>query len=128
MRDVLLVGVGSGLGGAARYGLVAAALAIFGPAFPVGTLLANVLGSALIGLIAALARAESRFLVPPATRQLLAIGFCGGFTTYSFFGWHALWLAGRSIVVATSYVLLTTALSLVAVWLAYRVTVIYFSR
>jgi len=122
MRHYLLVGLGSAVGGLARFGTVTAAVALFGPGFPVGTLAVNVLGSLLIGLIMGLSCAERR-LITPELRSLLAVGFCGGFTTFSFFSWHILALteAGQAPL-ALLYIASTTLLSLLAVWIGYGLT------
>lgn len=65
-------------------------------AAPLGTLLINVLGSALLGAIAALAVARPE-LMSTELRLGLAVGLCGGFTTFSSFGVEALAMlqAGR---------------------------------
>jgi len=121
MRNALWVALGSGLGGAARYATVAAALALFGPAFPVGTLMVNVVGSLLIGVLAGLVRPHGEDPLSPHVRLLLATGFCGGFTTYSFFAYQSLWLVqmGRPVA-ALAYTLGSPALGLLAVWVGYR--------
>ena len=80
MRDVLLVALGGGLGSALRYGV---ALALPTRELPWGTLTVNVLGSLLLGFVVAVALSQkelSTFWTP-----LVAIGFCGGFTTFSSF-------------------------------------------
>jgi fluoride exporter len=128
MRALVLVGIGSGIGGVARYALVSLALALAGPHFPVGTLLVNILGSVLIGVFAALARAESRYVVSSEARALLAIGFCGGFTTFSFFAWQVMVLGAASVLVALSYVIASFGLSFLAVSAGYIVTVRNFSQ
>lgn len=128
MRHYLYVAIGSGLGGLARYASVAAGLAVFGSAFPLGTLFVNVVGSALIGVIAGLARAESRYILRPETRSLLAVGFCGGFTTFSFFAWQTYVLSAVSAWLATIYVVTSVALSLAAVWAGFAFTVRLSSR
>ncbi len=87
----LIVLVGSGAGGVARYLTSTWMAARFGPAFPWGTLTVNVAGGLLIGLIATLA--DERGLIGPQTRLLLVVGFLGGFTTFSSFSLESLRLA-----------------------------------
>lgn len=81
----LLVAAGGAIGslGRAWIGLVAARL--FGIGFPWGTMIVNILGSAIIGICAATALSPSRTLLSPELRIFLMVGFCGGFTTFSSF-------------------------------------------
>lgn len=85
MKQVLLVFLGGGLGSAARYGV---SKWLYSPAqaIPYGTLLANVIGSLLIGIILGYSL-KSNALSQQAT-LLLATGFCGGFTTFSTFAYE----------------------------------------
>lgn len=78
-----LVGLGSMLGGIGRYGLTLATQNVAAFSLPYGTLLSNLAGCLLIGLIAGFGgRTE---LLSTEMRLLLATGFCGGFTTMSSF-------------------------------------------
>lgn len=108
------------LGGAA--GSVGRALIglAFHARFPWATLIVNVAGSLFIGWI------MSRFgATEPAHSarllNLLAVGFCGGFTTFSTFSWQTLdqMLKGQWLAAAAN-VLLSVTLCLVAVWLGFR--------
>ncbi|MDQ2740723.1 MAG: fluoride efflux transporter CrcB [Chloroflexota bacterium] len=80
---LLLVLLGGALGSGARYGVALWAAARFGPAFPWGTLMVNVAGSFLIGLLATLANELGR--IGPEGRVFLLVGVLGGFTTFSSF-------------------------------------------
>ncbi|MEO3809089.1 CrcB family protein [Sphaerisporangium sp. B11E5] len=83
---VLLVAAGAAAGAPARYLADRAVQARTGSVFPWGTLVVNVVGSALLGFLAAL----------PAGGTLMATagtGFCGALTTYSTFGYETLRLA-----------------------------------
>lgn len=73
--------VASAAGGAARYVLAGAVYQVFGTRFPYGTLVVNLSGCLLIGVLNSLA--EVKFLLGPNARALLMIGFCGAFTTLS---------------------------------------------
>jgi fluoride exporter len=78
---VLLVALGGAAGSVGRY-LLGALVNRTSSGFPVGTLVVNVLGCALAGLIARL------ILSAPSQQRLnaaLIVGFCGGFTTFSAF-------------------------------------------
>ena len=116
----LLVFIGSGLGGAARHGVGLLALKWLGPNLPVGTLLINITGSFLIGIVAEYWAVKSG--LPQLTRLFLITGVIGGFTTFSTFSLEAalLWERGQplfaAIYVAASVVLSIGAL-FAALWL-----------
>jgi len=83
VRALLLVGLGGLLGSVARYLGYLAALRLGAGPFPYGTLVINVLGSFLIGVVYGW---TARTSLPGAEiRLFLATGFCGGFTTFSAF-------------------------------------------
>jgi CrcB protein len=110
-----LVFLGGGLGAALRHGVNRAALALFGPAIPAGTIIVNVVGSLAMGLLVGILAA-----VPGGTSQNLrlfvATGVLGGFTTFSAFSLDALtlWERGQSAA-AIAYVVGSVALSLAAI-------------
>jgi CrcB protein len=115
---VLAVAVGSALGGVARYGLSGLVARSFGETFPWGTLIVNVLGSFLIGFVAALTGPDGRLLVSPVTRQFWMPGIFGGFTTFSSFSLQTLNLAqDGEWARAGANVGLSVALCLLGVWL-----------
>ena len=73
--------LGSIVGGVSRYLLAGFVYQSLGNGFPYGTLIVNLSGCFLIGILNALA--ESKFLLSPNARILLMVGFCGAFTTFS---------------------------------------------
>ena len=83
MLNYFWVGVGSALGGMARYWLSGLVAQRIGETFPWGTMMVNISGSFVIGLFAALTDPDGRWLVSPAARQFVMIGICGGYTTFS---------------------------------------------
>ncbi|MCH8499477.1 MAG: fluoride efflux transporter CrcB [Marinobacter sp.] len=85
----LWVALGSGLGSMSRYGLQLWLPASEG-ALPLATLTVNVLGSFLIGLIAAIQLPSRHLMASVQARQFLMTGFCGGFTTFSVFSLETL--------------------------------------
>jgi fluoride exporter len=113
----LAVAAGGALGSVARFWLAAAMTTLTGARFPWGTLLINVLGSFLIGLIAALTVTPGRIGMHPDLRIFLMVGVCGGFTTFSAFSLQTLELlqAGDGWP-AAGYVLGSVAGCLGAVW------------
>ena len=82
MKQVFLVFIGGGLGSVARY-LLSLKLNNYENAVPYGTLLANILGSLFIGIIFGYMAKTGN--LSEKYSLLLAVGFCGGFTTFSTF-------------------------------------------
>jgi CrcB protein len=77
----LLVFIGGGLGAMARYFVTTNLAGKLGN-FPIGTMAANILGSLLMGLVVGIIAGRSAL---ENVRLLLAVGFLGGFTTFSSF-------------------------------------------
>lgn len=87
MTQIVLVGLGGMIGSVSRFllsGFVQRLSPILG--FPLGTLVVNVVGCFLIGLLIGLT--ETRQLFGPEIRLFLFIGVLGGFTTFSTFGYE----------------------------------------
>ncbi len=93
MLALLWVGLGSAAGGAARYAVSGAVARRIGEVFPWGTLVVNVSGSLLIGLLAALVAPTGAMPRDATVGLLLMTGFCGGYTTFSSFSLQTLNLA-----------------------------------
>lgn len=118
MKDLLLIGLGSCLGGMARH-LVGLGVRHLGVASLWGTLAVNLLGCLLIGLLAGLFARHPN--VSLAVQRFLTIGVCGGFTTFSTFSRDGLtlWQEGRLPAFAL-YVGGSVVAGLVAVAASYR--------
>jgi CrcB protein len=86
MLQVLVIGFGGFLGTIARFGLGGLVHKHFGGSFPLGTLVINVLGCLVIGVLMYLI--EDRSLFGPTARLFLTIGLLGGFTTFSSFSYE----------------------------------------
>lgn len=111
LHPVLLVALGGAVGSVCRYGVAVAAAALFGPAFPWGTLAVNVAGSFLMGAFVGVLALHADG--SQALRLLVATGFLGGFTTLSSFSLDAVVLWERGAVgAAASYVAASIVLSL----------------
>ena len=110
MNPVLQVALGGAAGAVARHGVNIGAGRLFGPGFPVGTVVVNILGSFLMGLLVVVLAARGNALSP-----LLMTGLLGGFTTFSAFSLDAvtLWQRGQGAV-ALAYVAGSVGLSLAA--------------
>jgi CrcB protein len=116
----LWIALGSAIGGAARYGCTDLAARWLGASFPWGTLIVNVSGSFLIGLLAGVMSPDGRLLATPDVRAFLMIGILGGYTTFSSFSLETLNLArDGEWVFASANVALSVGLCLAAVWLGY---------
>ena len=82
-KILLFIGSGSFLGGIARYLTSRLVQNSFASAFPYGTMVVNILGCLLVGLIFGLS--ERTNMINDEWRLFLTVGFCGGFTTFSTF-------------------------------------------
>ena len=102
----LLVGLGSMAGGVSRYGLTLATQNVSAFSLPYGTLLSNLAGCLLIGLLAGFGAKTG--LMSSEMRLLLATGFCGGFTTMSSFIYElGQFVQGREYFFASTYFIVT---------------------
>jgi CrcB protein len=117
MASYFWIAVGSALGGMARYWCSGLAARLFGETFPWGTLVVNIIGSFVIGFFAALTGPDGRVDVGVTARQFVAIGLCGGYTTFSSFSIQTLSLMQEGEWFrAGGYIVLSVVCCLVAVW------------
>ena len=117
----LLVGVGGALGSMARHGLnhIVHQRAL-SSTFPTGIFIINILGSAVIGVVAGLI-ASGRWSVSFEARTFLIVGLLGGFTTFSSFSFDTLALVRDGhLGQAVWNVVGQVGLSLVGVWAGFR--------
>lgn len=113
----LFVAAGAAIGGVAR-ALVSLALADAAPhGFPWGTLVANVVGSFIIGFYATLTEPGGRLMVTARTRQFVMTGICGGFTTFSIFSLETFrFIATQDYPMAAANVGLSVVAWMLSVW------------
>ncbi len=117
MGAYLAVAIGGAVGSVARFWMTGAMTAVTGPRFPWGTLLINVIGSFIIGLVAGFTLTPTRMGVHPDIRIFLMTGICGGFTTFSAFSLQTLELLQTGdIAPAIGYALGSVIACLLAVW------------
>ncbi len=90
IKNILLVGLGGGVGSITRYLFYKWFAENLPYSFPWGTFLINLTGCFLIGLLYAVS--EKTTLLSPQSRLLLITGLCGGFTTFSAFAFENLTL------------------------------------
>jgi CrcB protein len=120
---ILLIALFGAAGTLARYGLQGIVQIRAGSAFPYGTLLVNLTGCFFLALIGQFTL--NRLVISPDWRVAIAVGFFGGYTTFSSFGWETAkmmedgeWL--RATTYVTASVLAGLFLSVVGIRLANR--------
>jgi fluoride exporter len=91
LKDVLWISLGAVLGANLRYAVSRLALKYLSASAPYGTLIVNVTGSLMLGFF--LAWTTERVLADPRWRMVVAIGFCGGYTTFSSYSYETVTLA-----------------------------------
>lgn len=121
MSAWLLIFVGSGFGGITRYAVGKAVQAWWTNAFPLPTLLVNVLACVVLGFVAG--KVQAKLAYHAEMQMLLMTGFCGGFSTFSTFSLETLKLleAGQYVYVI-GYTLSSVLLCLGAVWAGLRLS------
>jgi CrcB protein len=88
LKDFLAISVAAILGANLRYVISRLAAKEFGPVFPYGTLIINLLGSFIVGLF--VIWTTERVLVDPRWRLLVVVAFCGSFTTFSSYAFESM--------------------------------------
>jgi len=127
IRDCLCVALGGAIGSLARYAIGIGAGLCLGKSFPWGTLIANVVGCFLMGIVVKVLldlEAHSPEAITSGLRNQfalwhrgVAIGFLGGLTTFSTFGADTLReLTSGQIKIALANILANVTCSLIAVW------------
>ena len=121
MTGLLLVAAGGALGSVGRYLLVTQAARWLGPDFPWGTFAVNLLGSFAMGIL--MGAVAHYVVVGPQLRLFFAVGFLGGFTTFSSFSLDAVvlfergdWLAGIAYVGGSVLAALAAFCAGLAIW------------
>ena len=84
--QLVLIAIFGAVGTLARYGLQGFVQVRSGSAFPYGTLLINLTGCFFLGLIGQFMM--NRMVLPAEWRVAITVGFFGGYTTFSSFGWE----------------------------------------
>jgi CrcB protein len=98
MNMILSIAAGGAIGALGRHYVGGMALALWGAAFPWGTLIVNIAGSFLMGVLAGIFAQGSG--VSPEVRVFLTVGFLGAFTTFSAFSLDVVTLYERGDVMA----------------------------
>lgn len=115
ISTILAVALGGALGALARYGVGALSLLLLGVGFPWGTLIVNVVGSFLMGVLVTYFGVV--FNPGRAVQIMLTTGFLGAFTTFSTFSLDVVTLYERGdMTVTVSYALASVILSIAALF------------
>ena len=111
--NLLIIALGGALGAVSRFLLGNGLSRALGSALPYGTFVINIVGCFAMGLLMTII--VDREMIPAAWRLFLCVGFLGGFTTFSSFGYEALMLLteGRMLA-ALAYAGGSVVLGLVA--------------
>ena len=114
----LIVFLGAGIGGALRHGTNLACARLCGTAFPWGTLTVNVVGSLIMGLLAAWFAFRAGAELTQHARLFLTTGVLGGYTTFSAFSLDVVLLYERGqLGLAPTYALASGGLSIAGLFL-----------
>lgn len=120
MRDLLALAIAGAAGTVGRWVLSRWVYRVLGERFAYGTLAVNVLGCFAIGVL--MEAIVTTTLVPTAWRVPLTVGFLGGFTTFSAFGYETLRFAENGAwPLAAANVAANVVLGLGATWLGFAV-------
>jgi CrcB protein len=88
VKDFLAISVAAIVGANLRFLLSRLAAREFGPVFPFGTLIINIVGSFIVGFF--VIWTTERVLIDPRWRLLVVVGFCGSFTTFSSYAFETM--------------------------------------
>ncbi|GAA0783186.1 MULTISPECIES: fluoride efflux transporter CrcB [Pseudomonadati] len=123
MTNILFVALGGSIGAVLRYLMSIFMIQVFGSSFPFGTLLVNVLGSFLMGIVYALGQLSH---LSPEVKSLVGVGLLGALTTFSTFSNETLLLMQEGLWFKSMLnVLLNVTLCLFMVYLGQQ---LIFSR
>lgn len=121
MLNYILVSAGAAVGGAFRYGISNYIQRHISVIFPYGTLVVNVIGSFILGIT--MFYLNEKELIGSEFRLFLAVGFCGGFTTFSAFSYETISLfRDAEFGLAIFNVFLNVILCLIGIYLAYLIS------
>lgn len=115
IKTILIIGLGGAIGSILRYLTSLFVARYWENNFPLATLITNVLGCFLIGLFIGLL--DKQQLANSDLKWFLITGFCGGYTTFSTFGYENFGLLqGQQSLMAFAYIASSVIVGLMAVW------------
>lgn len=113
MLNILAIFIGGGLGSISRYG-VAFLLKMHSLDFPIATISVNIIGSLILGFVAALFWHKAP--MHDTLRLAITVGFCGGLTTFSTFSWETFeMIKNGEFVLAALYTLVSVLACVLAI-------------
>ena len=116
MLKLIALAAAGALGTLSRYWLTGLVHRYSRESFPWGTLVVNILGCFLIGIV--MCFVQERQLLGPESRVVIVVGLLGGFTTFSAFGYETVALVrGGEFVLALLNILGNVFVGMLAVWL-----------
>lgn len=111
-----MAGLGGFIGSSGRYIVGRLTTQWLTAPFPIGTLLVNIIGCLLIGILVGLSQRSN--ILSQNMSTLLITGFCGGFTTFSTFSNETLSLMqSRQLAYGITYILASVLLGIFMVWI-----------
>ncbi len=118
IKTLFLIGLGGGIGSVLRYLTSVVIEKYYATVFPLATLIINIFGCLLIGIIMGVLAKNQ--VTDSAMKWLLVTGFCGGFTTFSAFGYENIrLLQNGNIFLPFVYISSSIILGLGSVWLGF---------
>ena len=118
IKTLFLIGLGGGIGSVLRYLTSVVIEKYYATVFPLATLIINIFGCLLIGVIMGVLAKNQ--VTDSAMKWLLVTGFCGGFTTFSAFGYENIrLLQNGNIFLPFVYISSSIILGLGSVWLGF---------
>ncbi len=119
LKNFLIVAAGGGIGAALRYWIF---MLVKNEPIPYATLMINITGSFLLGIIMALSLKNEQF--SQSAKLFLATGICGGFTTFSAFSFENLVLLQQGKYNLVFFYSITSVLAgITAAWLGFKIIV-----
>lgn len=115
IRTILIIGLGGAIGSILRYLTSLLVARFWENHFPLATFITNVIGCFLIGLFIGIL--EKQQLANSDLKRFLITGFCGGYTTFSAFGYENFnLLQSQNSLMTFAYIALSVIIGLLAVW------------
>ena len=121
LRAIILVGVGGAAGSILRFLSSHLVARLFDKPFPLPTFIVNMVGCFAMGLLFGII--GRHIPIDNDLKQLLLVGFCGGYTTFSAFAFENIsLLQSGQYITLISYVILSVVIGMALLWLGLHIT------